>query len=156
MHAVILSIPDLGLNSDMRGGGSQHQNIYGTRNGYTTFGFVRLVMGKMKFLSESIQDSSSTFFWNRLRIVSPESIYESILESIRELIPKSVLESESVLESKSALESESAPKRSQLRHRHKNRRLSPIILRIDNRKKQILVKDCKRVPGLISLLKLLF
>ena len=72
----------------------------------------------------------------------PVSTLELIPESVPELAPKSELPS----------------KRSLFRHPHKNRRLDPIMLRIDSRKKLKFISKrsiLMEIPGLISLLKLL-
>ena len=61
----------------------------------------------------------------------PVSTLELVPESVPELVPELVPESVPELTPKSELPS----KRSLFRHPHKNRRLDPIMLRIDSRKK---------------------
>ena len=64
----------------------------------------------------------------------------SRIDSVPEL--KSFLESKSAPEWKLTLKSESSSKRIRIRHIHKNRRLGPMMLRIDNRKESKFI--CKR------------
>ena len=128
--------------------------------------------GKMKFSSESIP-ASSEVFWNRFRIVGPESVsgIESGIGSgigsricsgigISSKIDSGIsfgIEIGSVIGSglvpKS--ESESIAKRSRFLHLHKNRRLAPMMLRIESRKESKFI--CKQsffmeISGLILLL----
>ena len=81
-------------------------------------------MEKMKFLSESIP-ASSKVFWNRFRIVAPESV-SKISSGIGSGI---LLWNWNWLRNRNRLWN-----RSQFRHLQKNRRLGPMMLRIDSRK----------------------
>ena len=75
-----------------------------------------IAMGKMKFLSESIPVSSA-ILWKRFRIVGSESVSKIGIGSGIGSKSKSALESEL------SPKLESVSKRSQIRHRHNNRRL---------------------------------
>ena len=93
----------------------------------------------MKISSESIL-ASSDVFWNRFRIVGPESV--SIIDSGigsgigSEIGSEITPESESIpdLAPESKSESKSA-NLSQFRNLHRNRRLGSMMLSIDSRKK---------------------
>ena len=90
--------------------------------------------------------------WNRIRNRIWNRIRNRIRIRIRNQIRNRLRNRNPFRKLKLDLESELAPKleaskRNQFRHRPKNRRLGPIILRIDNPKKSLLAKDPFLFPG---------
>ena len=133
-------------------------------------------MGKMKFSSELIP-ASSKVLWNRFRIVRLEivsgiSFQNSLRNRLRNRIRNWLrnrnrnwlrnwlrIRNQNWLRNQNRLQNQNQLRdRSLFLHPYKNRRLSPIILRIHSRKESKFT--CKRsslmeIPGLITLLKLL-
>ena len=126
-----------------------------------------LVMGKMKFLLESIPDSSSGIrFRNRFRkrLQHQNWLRNRFLDRLRSWFRnhnrfrdrnwfRNRLRNRNWHRNQNRLRN-----RSQFGHLHKKRRLDPMMLRIDSRKESKFT--CKRailmeIPGLISLPKLL-